>query len=331
MVISRFPFIFRLFFDERDVNIEIYLEFQRIVRNFVAAATLNNAYDVLDIFYIKLVDKYFESHVRFHPSILILFGKPYFDGELLRMRFDTLSPDRQRGFMKSVFALISSGTTNNRPFQRIYRFFMRIQKSETFEYIESYLETSHVVKGTDFIPFVRSFVTMLREDATDDVLEAVYTLLVSEQLFAMPDVLQNRALWPLVLGVCPQRIVVRKWAQLPYPKRCTFIRYVFQSIQAVDVTEDGGAKLRGKQTKLVKAMLSQDINVAMDLLRFWFPLLMMEEKKWILNHVLNPKRLSFVELGHALNAVSDVLVNDQSDAMPKEYFQFVQRFTSYIR
>merc|ERR1719203_175252 len=80
---------YRLFYDERKVSIGTYLEFQRIVGDFVAAVTYNNMYDVVDIFYSKLIEKYFESHERLHISMAILFGKSYFDGDLLKVRFDS--------------------------------------------------------------------------------------------------------------------------------------------------------------------------------------------------------------------------------------------------
>ena len=315
---------YRIFYDKRKLASGLIDRFIQIIKKYMKITRMICEYNIIHIFYTKLVDKYFVAHTKFHPSIVILFNETYFDADIFQTGFDDILSEKQKKkFLKSIFTL--SMTQNNDRFKRVYEYFMRINKHESFEYIVKYLSNTNLIPLTSFIPLVTTFKNILIMDKDKELLHKLDFILIDKYLLnTKKSSSKNKSLWPLIFAVCDESTIKEKFEKLEEERKVLFVKGLFETND-----DEIGKNVKPKQIELAKGILDKNINIGLELFDIWFPILMNDEKEWIISTFMNVKWLSFSELEVILNVISDSLINnDKYDTIPMEYFEFVNKYTN---
>ena len=311
---------YRIFYDQREIKFCLFETFQTIIKKYIKIATMMGKFKFVNDFYAKLVNKYFEAHKKFHPSIVLLFDKSYFNSDIFGKQYNEALNDRQKNrFLKSVFTVSIKQKEDIQRFKMVYEYFVRLNQYESFEYIVKYLNNPKLIPSDSFIPLINTFRNILDMDQQKELLNELDNILIEKYLLNKRT--RNKSLWGVILMTCDEIIINQKFEQMSKENKVLFIKDLFD--------ENENEKIKHLQIELAKFLLDKHINIGLQIFDVWFPILMIDEKEWIVDTFMNVKWLSFTELEVILNVISDSLIHDNKYGnIPKEYFDFVNKYTN---
>ena len=310
---------YRLFYDKRSLEFHLFEKFQTIIKKYMKITKMNGEFKCADDLYTKLVNKFFEAHKEFHPSIILLFNEAYFNDDIFEKQYNEILNDRQREkFLKSVFTV---SIENADKFEMVYEYFMRLNQYESFEYIVKCLNNPkcHSENPKSLVPLINTYKNVLDMDEQKILLNELDDVMIDTYLLQKRT--KNKDLWSVIFSTCDETIIHHKFEEMSKEKQVAFIKDLFPKSESEKCGEI--------EVELAKFLMDKHIDIGLEIFDVWFPKLMHQEKEWIVNTFMNVKWLSFAELEIILNVISDSLINDKSDIeVPKEYFDFINKYTN---